>query len=201
MRFDDWLGVDVHGKTLGILGMGRIGQAIARRGAGFDMPVIYHNRTRLPEATERAYHAQYVDKTQLLQRADHLVLVLPYSAENHHAMGADELAQMKPTAVLVNIARGGIVDDAALAAALREGRLAAAGLDVFEGEPSVHPALRELENAVLSPHIASASADTRRAMAQLAADNLLAALGYGPNAGHPPSLLNPHALNRRRGET
>ena len=201
MRFDDWLGVDVHGKTLGILGMGRIGQAIARRGAGFDMPVIYHNRTRLPEATERAYHAQYVDKTQLLQRADHLVLVLPYSAENHHAMGADELAQMKSTAVLVNIARGGIVDDAALAAALREGRLAAAGLDVFEGEPSVHPALRELENAVLSPHIASASADTRRAMAQLAADNLLAALGYGPNAGHPPSLLNPHALNRRRGET
>jgi glyoxylate/hydroxypyruvate/2-ketogluconate reductase len=201
MRFDDWLGVDVHGKTLGILGMGRIGQAIARRGTGFDMPVIYHNRTRLPEATERACRAEYVDKAQLLRRADHLVLVLPYSAENHHAIGADELAQMKPTAVLVNIARGGIVDDAALAAALREGRLGAAGLDVFEGEPSVHPALRELENAVLSPHIASASADTRRAMAQLAADNLLAALGHGPDAGHPPSLLNPHALNRQRGET
>ena len=201
MRFDDWLGVDVHGKTLGILGMGRIGQAIARRASGFDMPVIYHNRTRLPEAIEREYRAEYVDKEQLLQRADHLILVLPYSAENHHTMGAEELAQMKPTAVLVNIARGGIVDDAALAAALREGRLAAAGLDVFEGEPSVHPALRELENAVLSPHIASASADTRRAMAQLAADNLLAALGYGSNAGHPPSLLNPQALNRRRGET
>ena len=201
MRFDDWLGVDVHGKTLGILGMGRIGQAIARRASGFDMPVIYHNRTRLPEAIKREYRAEYVDKEQLLQRADHLILVLPYSAENHHTMGAEELAQMKSTAVLVNIARGGIVDDAALAAALREGRLAAAGLDVFEGEPSVHPALRELENAVLSPHIASASADTRRAMAQLAADNLLAALGYGSNAGHPPSLLNPQALNRRRGET
>lgn len=196
MRFDDWLGVDLHGKTLGILGMGRIGQAVARRAVGFDMPVIYHNRSRLPEAVEREYRATWVDKAELLKRADHLVLVLPYSAQSHHAIGATELAQMKPTAVLVNIARGGIVDDAALAVALREGRLAAAGLDVFEGEPSVNLALQELENAVLSPHIASASADTRRAMAQLAADNLLAALGYGPNAGHPPSLLNPEARER-----
>jgi gluconate 2-dehydrogenase len=201
MRFDDWLGVDVHGKTLGILGMGRIGQAVARRAVGFDMRVIYHNRSRLPEATERECRAEWVEKAHLLKRSDHLVLVLPYSAQNHHAIGAAELAQMKPTAVLVNIARGGIVDDAALAAALREGTLAAAGLDVFEGEPSVNPALRELENAVLSPHIASASADTRRAMAQLAADNLLAALGYGPNAGHPPSLLNPQLLGGQGGET
>jgi glyoxylate/hydroxypyruvate/2-ketogluconate reductase len=196
MRFDDWLGVDVHGKTLGILGMGRIGQAIARRASGFDMPVIYHNRSRLPEAIERECRATWVDKAELLRRADHLMLVLPYTAQSHHAIGAAELAQMKQTAVLVNIARGGIVDDAALAVALREGRLAAAGLDVFEGEPAVHPALRELENAVLSPHIASASADTRRAMAQLAADNLLAALGYGPQAGHPPSLLNPEVKGR-----
>jgi glyoxylate/hydroxypyruvate/2-ketogluconate reductase len=201
MRFDDWLGVDVHGKTLGILGMGRIGQAVARRGGGFDMSVIYHNRTRLPEAVERECRAEYVDKETLLRRADHLVLVLPYSAENHHAIGAEELALMKPTAVLVNIARGGIVDDGALATALRDGQLGAAGLDVFEGEPAVNPALRELDNAVLSPHIASASADTRRAMAQLAADNVLAALGYGPLAGHPPSVLNPQVLNRRRGET
>jgi gluconate 2-dehydrogenase len=196
MRFDDWLGVDVHGKTLGILGMGRIGQAVARRAMGFDMPVIYHNRSRLPEAVEREFRATWVDKPELLRRADHLVLVLPYNAQNHHAIGAAELAQMKQTAVLVNIARGGIVDDAALAIALREGRLAAAGLDVFEGEPAVNPALRELENAVLSPHIASASADTRRAMAQLAADNLLAALGHGPHAGHPPSLINPDVLGR-----
>jgi glyoxylate/hydroxypyruvate/2-ketogluconate reductase len=201
MRFDDWLGVDVHGKTLGILGMGRIGQAIARRASGFDMPVIYHNRSRLPETVERECRATWVDKAELLRRADHLVLVLPYNAQNHHAIGAAELAQMKRTAVLVNIARGGIVDDGALAVALREGRLAAAGLDVFEGEPAVNPALRELDNAVLSPHIASASADTRRAMAQLAADNLLAALGYGPHAGHPPSLLNPQVLRRRAGET
>ncbi|HUA81810.1 MAG TPA: D-glycerate dehydrogenase [Dyella sp.] len=197
MRFDDWLGVDVHGKTLGILGMGRIGQAIARRAYGFGMPVIYHNRSRLPDAIGREYRAEWVEKTALLKRADHLVLALPYNAQNHHAIGASELALMKPTAVLVNIARGGIVDDAALAIALREGRLAAAGLDVFEGEPAVDPALRELDNAVLSPHIASASADTRRAMAQLAADNLLAALGYGPNAGHPPSLLNPEARGQR----
>jgi glyoxylate/hydroxypyruvate/2-ketogluconate reductase len=201
MRFDDWLGVDVHGKTLGILGMGRIGQAVARRASGFDMPVIYHNRSRLPEAIELECRATWVDKAELLQRADHLVLVLPYTPQNHHAIGAAELSQMKRTAVLVNIARGGIVDDGALAAALREGRLGAAGLDVFEGEPAVNPALRELDNAVLSPHIASASADTRRAMAQLAADNLLAALGYGPHAGHPPSLLNPEILGRRAGET
>jgi glyoxylate/hydroxypyruvate/2-ketogluconate reductase len=201
MRFDDWLGVDVHGKTLGILGMGRIGQAIARRASGFDMPVIYHNRSRLPEAVERECRATWVDKAELLQRSDHLVLVLPYTAQNHHAIGAAELAQMKHTAVLVNVARGGIVDETALAVTLREGRLAAAGLDVFEGEPAVNPALRELDNVVLSPHIASASADTRRAMAQLAADNLLAALGYGPNAGHPPSLLNPEVLGRRAGET
>ena len=201
MRFDDWLGVDVHGKTLGILGMGRIGQAVARRGAGFDMSVIYHNRSRLPDAVERECRAAWVEKRELLERADHLVLVLPYSAQNHHAIGAAELAQMKSTGVLVNIARGGIVDDAALAAALREGRLAAAGLDVFEGEPAVNPALRELDQVVLSPHIASASADTRRAMAQLAADNLLAALGHGPHAGHPPSLLNPEARSGRAAET
>ncbi|MBE1162912.1 2-hydroxyacid dehydrogenase [Dyella acidiphila] len=197
MRFDDWLGVDLYGKTLGILGMGRIGQAVARRASGFDMPVIYHNRSRLPEAVERECRARWVDKAQLLQHADHLVLVVPYTAQTHHAIGAAELAQMKRTAVLVNIARGGIVDDAALAVALREGRLAAAGLDVFEGEPALHPALRELESAVLSPHIASASADTRRAMAQLAADNLLAALGHGPDAGRPPSLLNPAVLGGR----
>lgn len=196
MRFDDWLGVDVHGKTLGILGMGRIGQAIARRAAGFDMHVLYHNRSRLPELVERECHATLVDKAELLRRADHLILVLPYSRENHHAIGAAELALMKPSAVLVNVARGGIVDDAALATALREGRLAAAGLDVFEGEPALHADLLRLENVLLSPHIASASADTRRAMAALAADNVLAALGHGPRAGRPPAPLNPEVMRR-----
>lgn len=197
MRFDDWLGLDVHGRTLGILGMGRIGQAIARRAAGFDMPVLYHNRSRLPEAVERACGATLVTKATLLGEADFLMLVLPFTPANRHAIGAPELGQMKRSAVLVNVARGGIVDDAALAAALRDGTIAAAGLDVFEDEPQVHPDLLSLDNAVLSPHIASASEETRRAMAHLAADNVIAALGYGDEAGNPPTPVNPAVMDRR----
>ncbi len=174
---DMFAGAEVHGSTLGILGMGRIGQAIARRAAhGFGMPVVYHNRSRLAAGIEADLGARYVDKDQLLQQADHLMLVLPYSPESHHAIGAAEIAQMKPGATLINIARGGIVDDAALAAALRERRIAAAGLDVFEGEPRVHPDLLTVPNVVLTPHIASATLKTRRAMADLAADNLIAFL-------------------------
>ncbi len=196
--YDMFIGPDVHGATLGILGMGRIGQAIARRGAlGFGMRVIYHNRSPLPADQEGPIGASYVDKATLLRQADHLVLVLPYSAQSHHAIGAAELALMKPTATLTNVARGGIVDDEALATALRERRIGAAGLDVFEGEPHVHPGLLDLPNVVLTPHIASASLATRRAMANLAADNLIAALGCGPLAGHPPSLLNPELLKAR----
>ena len=171
------LGSDIHGSTLGILGMGRIGQALARRGHfGFGMQVIYHNRSRLAEEQERETGARYVSKEELLRHADHLVLVLPYSASSHHAIGAPELALMKPTATLVNLARGGIVDDAALAEALRDRVIAAAGLDVFEGEPSVNPALLTVPNVVLTPHIASATMPTRRAMAELAADNLVSFL-------------------------
>jgi gluconate 2-dehydrogenase len=166
---------DVHGTTLGILGMGRIGQAIAKRGAfGFSMNVIYHNRSRLSEELERECKARYVSKEDLLKQCDHLVLVLPYTAQAHHTIGEGELRLMKPTATLTNIARGGIVDDAALAKALRAGVIASAGLDVFEGEPQVHPDLLTLPNVVLTPHIASASTPTRRAMANLAADNLIA---------------------------
>ena len=173
--YDMFAGSDIHGATLGVLGMGRIGQGIAKRGAhGFGMKVIYHNRSRLDAALEAECKASYVSKEELLRTADHLVLVLPYSAESHHTIGAAELAMMKPTATLVNIARGGIVDDAALAAALRDKRIAAAGLDVFEGEPSVHPDLLTVSNVVLTPHIASASLPTRLAMARLAADNLIA---------------------------
>src|SRR3989338_3741640 len=129
--FDMFAGSDIHGATLGILGMGRIGQGIAKRGShGFGMNVIYHNRSRLDAATEAECKARYVSKEELLKTADHLVLVLPYSAASHHAIGAAELAQMKPTATLVNIARGGIVDDAALAAALRDKRSAPAGRGV-----------------------------------------------------------------------
>jgi gluconate 2-dehydrogenase len=189
--FDMFAGADVHGSTLGILGMGRIGQGIARRGAhGFGMDVIYHNRSRLTPELEAACKARYVGKEELLKTADHLVLVLPYSAESHHAIGAKEIAQMKPTATLVNIARGGIVDDAALAQALRDRRIAAAGLDVFEGEPKVHPDLLTVPNVVLTPHIASATVPTRKAMARLAADNLV---GYLVN-GKPLTPLNPEVL-------
>jgi gluconate 2-dehydrogenase len=196
--YDMFVGSDIHGATLGILGMGRIGQAIARRGAfGFGMKVIYHKRSRLVAGTEAECGARYVDKATLLREADHLVLVVPYSPSSHHAIGAEELAQMKPTATLTNIARGGVVDDAALAAALHERRIAAAGLDVFEGEPALHPALLEIPNVVLTPHIGSASVNTRRAMAALTVDNLIATLGCGPNAGRPPTPVNPEALAGR----
>jgi gluconate 2-dehydrogenase len=140
------------------------------------MRVTYHNRTPLDAATEADCKARWVSKQELLQTADHLVLVLPYSAASHHAIGAPELAQMKPTATLVNIARGGIVDDSALASALRNKVIAAAGLDVFEGEPQLHPDLLTVPNIVLTPHIASASTPTRLAMTQLAADNLISFL-------------------------
>lgn len=179
-RYDMFAGAEVHGSTLGIIGMGRIGQGIARRAAhGFGMSVIYHNRSRLSPDLEAQCKARYVSKSELLQTADHVMLVVPYSAESHHTIGAAELAQMKPTATLVNIARGGIVDDAALAHALKARRIAGAGLDVFEGEPQVHPELLKLQNVVLTPHIASATVKTRMAMAQLAADNLIAYLVRG----------------------
>jgi gluconate 2-dehydrogenase len=193
--YDLFAGADVHGATLAVLGMGRIGQAIARRGAlGFGMKVIYHNRSRLDAAIEQQLGAVWVAKDELLRRADHLVIVVPYSTSSHHLIGAAELALMKPSATLTNIARGGVVDDAALAAALRERRIAAAGLDVFEGEPAVHPDLLALSNVVLTPHIASASLPTRRAMADLAAANLIAVLG--DEGGLPPTALNPDVLAR-----
>jgi gluconate 2-dehydrogenase len=194
---DLFAGGDVHGTTLGVLGMGRIGRAVARRGAhGFAMKVLYHNRSRLDAAAEAELGARYVDRATLLRESDHLVIVVPYSAAAHHLVGAGELALMKPTATLVNIARGGIVDDAALAAALRAGRLAAAGLDVFEDEPAVHPDLLALDNVVLTPHIGSATVPTRLAMAALAVENMICMLD--PAAGRaPPTLLNPELLARR----
>ena len=191
--YDMFVGSEVHGSTLGILGMGRIGQGVARRGAhGFGMRVIYHNRSQLAPELEAACGARYVDKAELLRSADHLVLVLPYTAQSHHAIGAAELSSMKPSACLINLARGGIVDDAALALALRERRIAAAGLDVFEGEPKLHPDLLDVPNVVLTPHIASATRPTRLAMANLAADNLIGHL----TKGEAPTPLNPEAIGR-----
>ncbi len=191
--YDMFSGAEVHGTTLGIVGMGRIGQAIARRAAlGFGMQVVYHNRSRLDAATEASFNARYVGKEELLKSSDHVMLVLPYSAASHHTIGAAELALMKPTATLINLARGGIVDDAALAEALRLKRIAAAGLDVFEGEPAVHPALLSVPNVVLTPHIASATEGTRRAMAALAVDNLI---GFLVN-GKAVTPLNPEVLTQ-----
>ena len=197
-NFKGLLGVDLYGSTLGILGMGRIGQGIARRASGFDMRVLYHNRSRLPADVERACRAEYVDFDTLFAQADHLVLVLPYSAANHHIVDAAALAKMQPTATLTNIARGGIVDEAALADALANGRLASAALDVFEGEPAVDARLLALDNIVLTPHIASGTLATRRAMVALAVDNLIAALGAGPDAGNPPTPISTGAKDAKR---
>ncbi|MGF6445422.1 2-hydroxyacid dehydrogenase [Paraburkholderia youngii] len=196
--YDGFLGSDLYGSTLGVIGMGRIGQALARRAQGFNMRVIYHNRSRVAPQIEAELNAEYVSKEDLLRRADHVVLVLPYTKNNHHTIGAAELALMKPSATLTNIARGGIVDDAALADALRDRRIAAAGLDVFEGEPNLNPALLSVPNVVLTPHIASATETTRRAMANLAADNLIAGLGVGPRAGQPPNPINPDVIGKAR---
>ncbi|HMN81580.1 MAG TPA: D-glycerate dehydrogenase [Burkholderiaceae bacterium] len=170
--FDQFLGEDVHGATLGILGMGRIGSAIARRARGFSMKVLYSNRS--PAANEAELGATRVERDVLLRESDHLVIVVPYSAATHHLIGAAELATMKPTATLINIARGGIVDDVALAAALKAGTIAAAGLDVYENEPALAPELLTVPNVVLTPHLGSATRTSRVGMAMLAARNLIA---------------------------
>ena len=192
-KLKQWLGVDVHHATLGVYGMGRIGQAIAKRAAGFEMKVIYHNRQRLDPEKEKPLGATYVTKEELLRQADFLVLQMPYSPETHHVIGAAELQLMKPTAILVNSTRGGVVDDAALVAALKGGVIRAAGLDVFEGEPALNPAFLTLDNVVLLPHVGSSTEATRQAMAMTAAKNAVAAL-----AGEtPPNLVNPEVLKRR----
>ncbi len=186
-KLKQFLGHDVHGATLGILGMGRIGQAVARRARGFDMTVLYHNRTRLAADIERAVNANYVGFEELLARADILTLNVPYSPATHHLIGEAQLARMKPSALLINVARGGVVDDRALVAALKEGRIAGAGLDVYENEPNLLPQFLGLKNVVLAPHIASSTESTRRKMAMKAAENLVAAL----TTGKPPNLVNP----------
>lgn len=183
-------GHDVHHKTLGIFGMGRIGQAVARRAGGFSMRVLYHDARRAPEAIERELALEFVDKDRLLEESDFISLHVPLCDSTRHLIGAAELGKMKSSAIIVNTSRGPVIDEAALADALSRRVIAGAGLDVFEKEPQVHPLLLELENVVLAPHIGSASIDTRRKMSLLAAENAIAAL----KGQRPPNLLNPEVL-------
>ncbi len=187
------LGQDVHHKTLGVVGFGRIGQALARRARGFSMRVLYHDTFRPPEQVERDLGAEYRDLDDLLRESDFVSLHTNLTPETRHLINAERLAIMKPTAVLVNTSRGPVIDEQALAKALGEQRIFAAGLDVFEREPEVHPDLLECGNAVLIPHLGSATVETRLAMANLAADNLFAAL----DDRRPPTLLNPQVWERR----
>ena len=187
------LGQDIHHATLGIVGFGRIGQAMARRARGFGMRILYHDAFRPPAEVVQELEADYRGLDDLLRESDFVSLHTNLTEETRHLINAERLAAMKPTAVLVNTSRGPVVDERALAAALRDGQIFAAGIDVFEREPEVHPDLLACENAVLVPHLASATVDTRLAMANLAADNLFAALD-----GHrPPTLLNPQLWNQQ----
>jgi len=181
------IGLDIHHRTLGILGMGRIGQAVARRASGFAMRVLYHNRNRLPLELEAELNATLVGKEQLLRESDFLSIHVPLTDATRRSIGESELRLMKPTAILVNTARGPIVDEAALARALQERSIAGAGLDVFEREPEVHPDLLKCSNAVLAPHVGSATVETRLKMTMMAAENAVAALA----GERPPNLLNP----------
>ncbi|MCX5820541.1 MAG: D-glycerate dehydrogenase [Deltaproteobacteria bacterium] len=196
-RWDKWrlkqfLGVDVHHATLGIVGLGRIGQVVARRAMGFEVEVLYHDVRQASPEIESACRARYVTREELFGSADIVTIHIPYSRETHHAVGAPEIALMKKSAILIHAARGGVVDDAALVEALRKGAIAGAGLDVFEGEPVLHPGFLELKNVVLSPHIASSSEKTRFRMAMMAAENCVAAL----SSGNPPNLLNPGVIKK-----
>lgn len=170
------LGQDVHGAILGIVGMGRIGKAVARRAIGFDMRVIYFSRTRLSEEEERRLGVSYRPLPELLRQADFVSLHAPYSEETHHMIGPAELGMMKPTAYLINTARGALIDEQALVRALKKGQIAGAGLDVYEHEPELAEGLAELDNVVLSPHLGSSTWGTRLRMAQVAVENLLSVL-------------------------
>ena len=190
-RYHGWgilmlLGGDVHGKTLGIAGFGRIGQAVAKRARGFDMRVLYTDAQRAPEVVERECGVSFVDKAALLAQSDFLSLHVPLTPQTHHWLGEAELKAMKSSAYVVNTSRGPVIDEAALATALRSGWIAGAGLDVFEREPEVYPDLLACENAVLLPHIGSASVETRDRMATIAADNCIA---YA-RGERPPTAVN-----------
>jgi glyoxylate reductase len=194
-RYTGWyptllLGASVSEKTLGIIGMGRIGQAVAARAVGFNMPVLYHNRNRLEPELEQKLNLTYVTLKELFEQSDFVSIHCPYSTETHHLIGEAELKLMKKTAYLINTSRGPLVDENALVAALRDNVIAGAGLDVFEQEPEMHPGLAEMSNVVLAPHVGSATVETRVAMAELAVNNVIAVL-FGEK---PLTPVNPQVL-------
>ena len=183
---DMFLGGDVHCKTLGVIGCGEIGRAVARRALGFGMPVLYHQRHRLPEAEEKALNARFVELDELIRESDFITLHVPLTDQTRYMIGAEQLAMMKPTAYLIHAARGKVVDDRALVEALREKRIAGAALDVYENEPELTPGMTELDNLILLPHIGSATVETRDTMALLVVDNVFDALD-----GKTPRTLIP----------
>jgi glyoxylate reductase len=195
-KFTGWgpllfCGAEIHHSTLGLIGAGRIGQMMARRASGFDMRVIYHNRKRLTPAEEATYAMTYVSFDELLHQSDFISIHTPYTPETHHLIGASELSQMRSSAIIINTARGPIIDEQALVKALQAGTIAGAGLDVFEREPAVEPALRDMEQVVLVPHIGSASYQTRTLMATMASQNIVAHI----QGERPPNILNPEVIS------
>jgi glyoxylate reductase len=198
-RFRCWapmlfLGREVTGKTLGVIGMGKIGKAVAQRARCFNMPILYHNRSRMSKSEEKELTAKYVDMKTLLSQADFITLHVPLSDQTRHLIGSQELSLMKPTAYLINTSRGPVVDEQALLETLRNGRIGGAGLDVYENEPALTPGLVELENVILLPHVGSGTLETRFRMANMAAENLIAGL----SGKVPPNLVNPEVLPKRR---
>lgn len=190
-----FLGYDVHHKTLGICGLGRIGQRVARRARGFNMKILYTDLVRAPQNIEKELGIRFVDKKTLLSESDFITLHVPLTPQTTHYISGAEFSQIKPTAILINASRGPVVDEKALVQALQEGEIAGAGLDVYEREPEVDPALVQMKNVVLVPHIGSASRETRLHMAMMAAENLVAGL----TGKRPPNLVNEVFLGSRRG--
>ncbi|MGA2330709.1 MAG: D-glycerate dehydrogenase [Syntrophales bacterium] len=198
-RFRCWapmlfLGREVTGKTLGVIGMGKIGKAVAQRAKCFNMPILYHNRKRMSKSEEKEIMAKYVDMKALLSQSDFITLHVPLTDQTRHLIGNQELSLMKPTAYLINTSRGPVVDEKALLQALKKKKIGGAGLDVYENEPALTPGLAELENVILLPHVGSGTLETRYRMANMAVKNLIAGL----SGEVPPNLVNPDVLLHRR---
>lgn len=198
-KFKAWgpkmfLGYDIYGKTLGLVGLGRIGQAVARRAAGFNMRVVFHDPESIPDRIIKELGVTRLPFDELLRVSDFISLHVPLFPETHHLLNDQTFALMKPTCIVINTSRGPVVDEKALVSAVRDGKIAGAGLDVFEREPEIEPELFAMENVILAPHIASASHETRLRMCMMAADNLIAAL----KGERPPNLVNPEVWDKRR---